>query len=78
MLLTELKPGQALGFIIEDTKDAPFVMQDVKRVNLYAYMSAAVALLQKQQEEIASLQKEVEALRKKSTVKVKPGSSTEK
>jgi hypothetical protein len=54
------KPGQKLGFILEDHPTASFSGDG--RVDLYAYMSAVVALVQEQQSEIDRLTKQVKAL----------------
>jgi predicted phage-related endonuclease len=43
-----------LGFIIEDLpSDSPFVTEDRRHVNLYAYTSAAVAAIQELKEQLA-------------------------
>jgi hypothetical protein len=56
-------PDSRLGFIIEDDPTSPAVIHDKDRVDLYGYTSMAVATLQVQNEEIAELRAEVEALR---------------
>jgi hypothetical protein len=53
--------GPQLGFIIEDVEPSVAVSGD--RVNLYGYLSMAVAAIKVQQIQIASLQREVEQLR---------------
>lgn len=57
------KSGRKLGFILEDQPDASFSGEG--RVDLYAYMSAVVALAQEQQLEIEALKKEIAALQDK-------------
>ena len=52
-----------VGFIIEDTKDAPFV--ETSRVNLYSYVSAAVLTIQEQDREIRELRARLDRLEKK-------------
>jgi len=54
------KPGQKLGFILEDHPKATFSGEG--RVDLYAYASALVALAQEQQTEIDKLKEQVKAL----------------
>jgi hypothetical protein len=53
--------GPQLGFIIEDIEPSVAVSGD--HVNMYGYLSMAVAAIQVQQEQITSLQRELEALR---------------
>jgi hypothetical protein len=55
------KPGLKLGYILEDHPSASFSGDG--RVDLYAYMSAVVALAQEQQAEIEELKAEVSALK---------------
>mgnify|MGYP002632784036 CR=1 FL=1 len=55
--------GQQLGFIIQET-DGPFLQQGGERVNLYAYISAVVATVQQQQEEIEALKAELHQLQR--------------
>jgi hypothetical protein len=55
------KPGLKLGYILEDHPSASFSGDG--RVDLYAYMSAVVALAQQQQSEIDALKAEVSALK---------------
>ena len=55
------KPGLKLGYILEDHPRASFSGDG--RVDLYAYMSAVVALAQEQQAEIEDLKAEVSALK---------------
>jgi hypothetical protein len=55
------KPGLKLGYILEDHPSASFSGDG--RVDLYAYMSAVVALAQEQQAEINALKAEVAALK---------------
>lgn len=62
---TETAPPSHLGFIIEDTPaGSPAVMPSRDRVDLYAYLSMAVATLQRQEREIESLKAEVARLSK--------------
>ncbi len=56
------KPGLRLGYILEDQPRASF--SGSERVDLYAYISAVVALTQEQQREIDSLKTEIEVLKK--------------
>jgi hypothetical protein len=53
--------GPQLGFIIEDIEPSVAVSGD--HVNMYGYLSMAVAAIQVQQEQIAALQRELETLR---------------
>ncbi len=53
--------GPQLGFIIEDIEPSVAVSGD--RVNLYGYLSMAVAAIKVQQSQIASLQRELDQLR---------------
>jgi hypothetical protein len=55
------KPGRKLGYILEDHPQATFSGDG--RVDLYAYVSAVVALAQEQQAQIDSLKSELEALK---------------
>ena len=55
------KPGRKLGYILEDIPEASFSSGD--HVDMYAYVSAVVALTQQQQGEIERLSKELEALK---------------
>ena len=55
------KAGPRLGYILEDHPASSF--SRTKRVDLYAYMSALVALTQQQQEQIDALTVEVRRLR---------------
>jgi len=57
------KAGEKLGYILEDHPTATFSGDG--RVDLYAYMSAVVALTQEQQAEIEALKAEIEALKTK-------------
>jgi hypothetical protein len=54
--------GPRLGFIIEDNPQSPSVQPNGKRVDLYAFTSMAVAALQVQQQQIATLTAQVETL----------------
>lgn len=54
--------GEQIGFVIEDTRGAPFLQKGGERVNLYAYISSVVATVQQQQQEIEALRAEVKAL----------------
>jgi len=56
------KPGKRLGYILEDHPEATFSGDG--RVDLYAYVSAMVALAQQQQVEIDLLKTELSALNK--------------
>ena len=62
-----------LGFIIDDTKTPYPVNPDGNSVNLYGYVSMAVAAIQAQSEEIAALRAEVARLRQRSTDRPEPG-----
>jgi hypothetical protein len=53
--------GPQLGFIIEDIEPSVAVSGD--HVNMYGYLSMAVAAIQVQQQQIASLQRELERVR---------------
>ncbi len=53
--------GPQLGFVIEDIEPSVAVSGD--RVNMYGYLSMAVAAIQVQQDQIAELQRELERLR---------------
>jgi uncharacterized small protein (DUF1192 family) len=53
--------GPQLGFIIEDVEPSVAVSGD--HVNMYGYLSMAVAAIQEQQAQIAALQGELEQLR---------------
>jgi len=55
------KPGQKLGYILEDLPNATFSGDG--RVDLYAYISAVVALAQEQQVEINQLKEEIKTLK---------------
>ena len=55
------KPGRKLGYILEDIPEAPFSRGD--HVDMYAYVSAVVALAQEQQVEIERLGQELQALK---------------
>jgi hypothetical protein len=55
------KPGRKLGYILEDIPEAPF--SSGNHVDMYAYVSAVVALTQEQQREIDRLTKEIQALK---------------
>jgi hypothetical protein len=52
-----------LGFIIEDDPQSPAVDRPYDRVDLYGYLSMAVATMQVQEKEIEALKKEVGDLR---------------
>jgi hypothetical protein len=54
-----------LGFIIEDSPDAVAVDRDRDMVDLYGYTSMLLGTVQRQQREIESLRKQVEALNRK-------------
>jgi len=58
------KPGLRLGYILEDQPKASFSGEG--RVDLYAYVSAVVALAQEQQADIDRLKAEIEDLKKQS------------
>jgi uncharacterized small protein (DUF1192 family) len=62
--------GPQLGFIIEDIEPSVAVSGD--HVNMYGYLSMAVAAIQVQQEQIASLQRELERLRAQLPVETAP------
>ena len=50
---------QKIGFIIEDIPHSSFVKKKESRLDLYSYVSALVATVQKQQKEIEELRKEI-------------------
>lgn len=54
--------AQHLGFIIEDAPKSPAVDRGHDRVDLYGYVSMAVATLQLQQKELQSLRQQVQTL----------------
>jgi len=54
-----------LGFIIEDNPDSPAVERNENMVDLYGYTSMLVAAMQTQSKEIASLKREVAALKRR-------------
>jgi len=56
-----LTAGPQLGFLIDDIE--PSVAASDDRVNLYGYLSMAVAAIQVQQKQIEALEREVRALR---------------
>ena len=51
--------GPQLGFIIDDMPKSPVLTEDGGHVNLYAYISAVVATVQKQEQEIKALKEEL-------------------
>lgn len=53
-----------LGFIIDDAPSTPAVARDGEHVDVYGYTSMAVAAIQAQQRQIATLSAELQALRK--------------
>jgi hypothetical protein len=55
--------SQHLGFIIDDVGSGPAVASDGEHVDLYGYISMAVAALQVQAREIEALRAEVKALK---------------
>jgi hypothetical protein len=55
--------GPHLGYILEDQPDASFSGDG--RVDIYAYISAVVALGQQQQQQIVALREEVSKLQRK-------------
>lgn len=55
------KPGRKLGYILEDLPKASFSRGN--HVDIYAYLSAVVALTQEQQAEIDRLTQEIQALK---------------
>jgi hypothetical protein len=55
-----------LGFIIDDAPGSPAINSDGETVDLYAYMSMAVAALQEQAQQIERLKSEVVRLRRQS------------
>jgi hypothetical protein len=58
--------GRHLGFIIDDQPPgSPAVLSSRERVDLYGYVSMAVAAIQKQDREIAALRRKVEELEKR-------------
>jgi hypothetical protein len=54
-----------LGFIIEDVEPSPSVDSQHDSVDLYGYVSMAVATIQVQQGEIQALRQEIDALRRR-------------
>lgn len=58
-------PSPSLGFILEDSPEAPFVLRDHSRVDLYAYTSSLVVTVQRQQAELERLKRDVAALSEK-------------
>jgi hypothetical protein len=56
------KPGRKLGYILEDIPEASFSSGDY--VDMYAYISAVVALTQQQQAEIERLKTEIETIKR--------------
>jgi hypothetical protein len=54
-----------LGFIIDDDPQSPAVDAQRDMVDLYGYLSMAVATLQQQQAEIRTLKAEVQALKQR-------------
>lgn len=57
-------PRARLGFIIEDVEPSPAADSAHGRVDLYGYISMAVAALQAQDREMQRLQAEVKALKR--------------
>jgi len=53
-----------LGFVIEDVEPSPGVNSDAGVVDLYGYLSMAVAAIQVQQKQIEVLQEEIAAVRR--------------
>jgi hypothetical protein len=51
-----------LGFIIEDNPDSPAVQEGRDRVDVYGYLSMAVAAIQIQEQEIATLREQLDEL----------------
>jgi hypothetical protein len=54
-----------LGFIIEDVEPSPSVDSRYDTVDLYGYLSMAVATIQVQEGEIQALRQEIETLRQR-------------
>lgn len=54
-----------LGFIIEDVEPSPSVDSQSNAVDLYGYVSMAVATIQLQEREIQALRREIDALRRR-------------
>jgi hypothetical protein len=54
-----------LGFIIEDSPDAPAVARDRDMVDLYGYTSMLLGTVQRQHRQIEALRKQVEALERR-------------
>lgn len=61
--------GPQLGFIIEDIEPSVAVSGD--HVNMYGYLSMAVAAIKVQQEQITALQRELKQLRAQTAAKVR-------
>jgi hypothetical protein len=59
-----------LGFIIDDTKTPYPINADGDSVNLYGYVSMAVAAIQTQSREIEALRAEVAHLRRAQSIRV--------
>lgn len=60
------QPAQHLGFILEDLpSDSPAVLPNGQQVDVYGYVSMAVAALQEQAQEIQNLKQRIEELEKK-------------
>ncbi len=57
-------PSPTVGFILEDAKDATFVIKDRSRVNMYSYTTSLVVTVQRQQAEIDRLSREIAELKK--------------
>ena len=55
--------GRRLGFIVEDAPDAPFVLKDARKVDVYAFASGIAAVVQDQQAMIKKLEAEVLTLK---------------
>ena len=53
-----------VGFMIEDTPDAPWVTADGRRVDLYSLLSASIAAIQQQDARIRQLERDIEACKR--------------
>lgn len=57
-------PSPTVGFIVEDTKDAAFVMNEHSRINMMSYTTSLVVTVQQQQSRLDKLERELSELRK--------------
>jgi len=59
--------GEHLGFLIDDVEGTAAVRPDGEHVDLYGYISLAVAAIQSQQAQIEALEAEIKALKTQPT-----------